>query len=236
MTFLRKSYLLIVVWIKSLATAAWSFCSGSRSHRLNFATTHFMPRSCIKISDSVVFGIPRSASCSRAVSCQSLLIASRTHSTFSGVLLLADLPEHGSLWKDSSPSWKHLCHTFGLQAGAQCTEPHQPGLVPHFYLHCTHCIVPEILLNHPSSFYGGMFKLNTNFDADSFLYLLSHFECDRHTVHMLTQWHLPPPLTSTVKSSLFMHAHSSPLSLTARSHRCHRNCSCYSNSVWTFSR
>ena len=28
----------------------------------------------------------------------------------------------------------------------------------------------------------------------SLLYLLSHFECDSHTVHMLTQWHLSPPL------------------------------------------
>ena len=37
---------------------------------------------------------------------------------------------------------------------------------------------------------------------------------------MPTQWHLPPPLTSTVKSSLFTHAHSSPLSLAARLHGC----------------
>ena len=36
-------------------------------------------------------------------------------------------------------------------------------------------------------------------------YSLSDFECYGHTVHMLTQWCLPPPLTSTVKSSLFMH-------------------------------
>ena len=43
----------------------------------------------------------------------------------------------------------------------------------------------------------------------------NHFECDGHTVHMLTQWCLPPPLTSTVKVSLFTHAHSSPLSLAA---------------------
>ena len=60
-----------------------------------------------------------------------------------------------------------------------------------------------------------MFKLNTKFDAVSLLYLLSHFECDGHTVHMLTQWHLPPPLTNTVKSSLFTHEHSNPLSLEA---------------------
>ena len=62
-----------------------------------------------------------------------------------------------------------------------------------------------------------------------------HFECDDHTVHMLTQRHLPPPLTSTVKSSLFMHVHSTPLSLAARLHRCHSNCSRDINNGWTFS-
>ena len=58
-----------------------------------------------------------------------------------------------------------------------------------------------------------MFKLHANFDADSFLYSLSHFECDNHTLHVLTPQHLPPPLTTTVKWSLFRHEHSSPLSL-----------------------
>ena len=52
---------------------------------------------------------------------------------------------------------------------------------------------------------------------------------------MLTQWHLPPPLTSTVKSSLFTHAHSSPLSLAARLHQCHANHSRYINNGCTFS-
>ena len=56
------------------------------------------------------------------------------------------------------------------------------------------------LLNHLSSFCRAMLKLNAKFDVDSLLYLLSHFECDSHTVHMLTQQRLPPPLTSTVKS------------------------------------
>ena len=65
MTFLRKSGSLVVVWIKSLATEAQCFfCSDSRSHRTNFATTHFMSRSCIKISDRVILGIHRSASSS----------------------------------------------------------------------------------------------------------------------------------------------------------------------------
>ena len=72
------------------------------------------------------------------------------------------------------------------------------------------------LLSHPNSFRGGRFKLNAKFDADSFLYLLSHFECDGYTAHLLTQQHLPPRLTGTVKSSLFTHVHSSSLSLAAR--------------------
>ena len=92
------------------------------------------------------------------------------------------------------------------------------------------------LLNHLNGFCGGMFKLNAKFDADSLLYLLSHFECDSHAVHMLTQWRLPPPLTSTVKSSLFTHALSSPFFLTARLQWCCTNHSLYVSNGWTFSR
>ena len=91
------------------------------------------------------------------------------------------------------------------------------------------------LLNHPNSFCREMFKLNTKFDASSLPYSLSHFECDDHTVHMLTQWRLLPPLTSTVKSSLFMHVHSSLLSLSASLHWCCTNCPRCINNGWTFS-
>ena len=80
-----------------------------------------------------------------------------------------------------------------------------------------------------------MFKLNTKSDTRSLLYSLSHFEFYGHTIHMLTQWYLPPPLTSTVKSSLFTHAHSSPLSSAARLHRCRANHPRYINNGWTFS-
>ena len=52
----------------------------------------------------------------------------------------------------------------------------------------------------------------------------NHFEWDGHAVHMPTQWHLLPPLTSTVKSLLFTHAHSSPLSLAASLHQYCANC------------
>ena len=90
------------------------------------------------------------------------------------------------------------------------------------------------LLNRPTSFSGRMFKLNAKCDADSFLYLLSHFKCNSHTVHTLTQWCLAPPMTSTVKSSLFMHVCSSSLSLAASLHRCQANRSHYINNGWTF--
>ena len=53
-----------------------------------------------------------------------------------------------------------------------------------------------------------MFELNAKFDADSLLYCSVILNVDGHTVHVLTQQLLPPPLTSTVKSSLFMHVHS----------------------------
>ena len=78
-------------------------------------------------------------------------------------------------------------------------------------------------------------KCNTKSDVDLLLYLLRHFECDGHTVHMLTQQCLPPSLTGTVKLSLFTRVHSSPLSLAARLHRCRTNRPCYINSGWTFS-
>ena len=52
---------------------------------------------------------------------------------------------------------------------------------------------------------------------------------------MLTQQRLPPPLTSTLNSSLFTHEHSSPLSLAARLHWCRTSCSHYSNNGWNFS-
>ena len=49
------------------------------------------------------------------------------------------------------------------------------------------------LLNHLNNYHGKMFKFNAEFYADSSLYSLSHFECEGHTVHMLTESHLQPP-------------------------------------------
>ena len=217
MTLVRKSGSSVVIWIKSLATEVQrSFCSGSRSHRRNFAMTPFMPRSCFKISDPVVFGMPRSASSARA-HCQSLVVVDCSPYMF--IILRCSYcspPEYRALSTGSWLSWKHLFH---------------------FHLHCIPCIALEILLNHLNSFCGIIIcTLNTKFNADSLLYLLSHFECHNHTVHMLTQWHLLPPPTSTVKASLFTHALFSPHSLAARLHRYPTNRSCYINNGWIFSR
>ena len=167
-----------------------------------------MPRSCVKISDTA-FEIPRSASSYCIFSRWSLLIAAHTRSAFSDVLLVAGLLECGSLLTDSQPSLKHLCHTFTcaslIASSLKC-----------FWIH------------------RGMFKLNAKFDADFLPSSLSHFEWEDHTVHMLIQWHQSPQITSTVKLSLFTHSHSSPLSLAARLHWHHANCSYYVNDGWTF--
>ena len=163
---LRKPGSLVVVWIKSSATAApCSFCSGSRSHGTSFATTHFMPRSCIKILNTAVLGIPRSASYMfNILGCSACCRPPRTRITFNRSLTIFEV------------------------------------FVPHFYLHCTHYMVSEILLSH---------------------LIVSKEKCSNLTqiwcrvVALLTQWHLPPPLTSAVKSSSFTRVHSSPLSLAA---------------------
>ena len=90
------------------------------------------------------------------------------------------------------------------------------------------------LLNHPNSFRGGMFKLNTKSDADFLLYSLSHFwmqwphSTRAHSMASTTS------ADSTVKLSLFIYAHSSPLSLAARLHWCSINHSHCINNGWTF--
>ena len=79
-------------------------------------------------------------------------------------------------------------------------------------------------------------------ECSSFSQNFMQFRCSTHSAILnaaatqYTQQSLQPPLTSTVKSSLFTHVHSSPLSLAARLHWCHSNCSHYINNGWTFSR
>ena len=87
------------------------------------------------------------------------------------------------------------------------------------------------LLNHLNDLWRNVQNLRFFImkNADSLLYSLSHFECNGHKVHIISQWCLPPPLISTVKLSLFMHEHSSPLFLAASLHWCHTNHSHYIN-------
>ena len=164
MTFLRKSGSLIVVWIKSLATASWcSFCSGSRNWGMNFTTTCFMPRSCVKISDTVVFGICRSASSSHAVCCWSLLTAAHKRSTFSGVLV-AGLPEHRLLSTDSWPFLKSLCHNFIWTTLIALS-------LKAFW------VILIVSTEECSSLMQNLMQIHCS---------LTHFECEGHTVYVPT--------------------------------------------------
>ena len=69
--------------------------------------------------------------------------------------------------------------------------------VPYCYLCCTHCIVPEGLLNHPNSFRRETFKINAKFDAELLLYLLilngmaTQYTCSLNSLYhpyWLVQW------------------------------------------------
>jgi hypothetical protein len=83
-----------------------------RSCGTNFAATHFLPRSSVKISGTIVRGIPRSSSNSRTVNHWFLFIAARTCLTCLGILFVEGLPEWGLLSTDSQPSLKHCYHNF----------------------------------------------------------------------------------------------------------------------------
>jgi hypothetical protein len=112
MTFLRKSGSLLVVSSKSCATSTQnSYCFCDRSHRTNFAATGFIPRSSIRISETVVLRVS-SGSNSHTFNCRILLIATCTSSTFSGVLLVEGLPECRSLSTDFQPPLKLQYHNF----------------------------------------------------------------------------------------------------------------------------
>ena len=162
---------------------------------MNFATTHFMPRSCIKILDTVVFGIPRSASSSPTVRHQSLLMAAHTRSTFSDVLLVAGLPQHGSLSTDSRPSLKCLCYTF------ICTTLIALSLKAF-------CIIQIVSMEECSSLMQSLMQICCSARSVILNAMATQYTCSLNGVYC----------PHTVKPSLFMHAHSSPLSLAARLH------------------
>ena len=111
-----------------------------RNYGTNFATTRFMPRPCIKISDTVVFESPVSFWFSH---CQMPIFAACSPYTVN-ILRCSACCRPSRMWV----TFNRLSTTF---------EP----CVPHFYFCSTHCIVSESLLNHLNSFRGGLFKLNT---------------------------------------------------------------------------
>ena len=173
-----------------------------------------MPRSYVKISDTVVFGIPRSASSSHTVSHWSVMIVA-CPCQHSQVFCLLQAFHTWTTFNRFSTMFEAFVQYFHLS----------------FLIVSSHCIkwkptwIIWIVSMEECS------NLTQNLMQIICIYMLSHFECNGHTVHMLTHQHLRPPLTSTVKSSLFMHVHSSPLSL----HWCHANHSPYINNSWTFS-
>ena len=115
-------------------------------------------------------------------------------------------------------------HTLSILRGSACCRPSRTWVtlnrflivfeifVPHFYLCCTHYIIPESLQNHPNSFLRGMFQLNTKFDADSLLWRFTQSFWIRATQYTcsLTGIYHPPGLVQWSRSCSHMHipAHS----------------------------
>ena len=77
------------------------------SHR-----THVFPKILFKLSQTVVFGIPRSFSSSRTVNRRSLSIASRTRSILSNVFVVEGRLERESLSTEVRPPLKRFYHSF----------------------------------------------------------------------------------------------------------------------------
>ena len=127
-----------------------------------------MPRSCIKVLDTVVFGIPTSASSSRRifVDCSRYTLSILRCST------CCRPPGPRIIFKRSLAIF----------------EP----FVPHFYLCCTHCTTPQNLLHYQHSFHGGTFVFNAKSDTDSLLYsVTTNMTATLNGVyrpHRLAQW------------------------------------------------
>ena len=79
---------------------------------------------------------------------------------------------------------------------------------------CVHAQVQYVCRMRVSGYDGGVYSVCARTCIRG--RVLGRFECNGHIGHVLTQWCLLPPRTCIVKSSLFMHMHSSPRSLAAR--------------------
>ena len=188
--------------------------SGSRSCGTKFAGKGFVLRSYIKISDTGVFGIPRSASSSHTVRHRSLLIAVRTCSIFSGVLV-SGLPEHGSLSTDSQASSKHLCHTF------ICATFIASSLKAFWIIWMVSAEESSILTQNWMQICCSTCSVILNVMA-------TQCTCSLNTVyhpHWLRQWSCHCSHMCDL----------SPLALAARLHQRCTNCSHYIINGWTFS-
>ena len=78
----------------------------------NFAHTRVICKIEVKISQIIVFGIPRSSSSCRTVIRRSCSIASRTRSILSKVFVVEGRPERESLLTEVRSPLKRLYHSF----------------------------------------------------------------------------------------------------------------------------
>ena len=127
-------------------------------------------------------------------------------STFSGVLLVSGLPEHGSLWTDCWPPLKCLCHTFICSA-----------LITSFLK--VFWIIQIVSVEECSSLMQNLIQIHHStpsviLDARATQY--THTLNGVYHAHWRVQW--------------------SCHSLAARSHQCCANHSRYINNGWPFSR
>ena len=195
MSSLRKSGSLVAVWIKSEIAAWCSFCPDSRNCGTN-STTTFMPRFYIEVLDMVVL---------------------ESQDQLPALTQLSPIFVDWSLYTFNIPRCSAWCRPSRMWITFNRSLTIFEALVLHIHLHCTHWKIPESFLNHLNSFHGGKFKFNIKFDADSLLYSLNHFEWASINAHSTAS---TAPQIRTVKSSLFMHAHSSLLSLATRLCQC----------------
>jgi len=150
MTFLGKSGSLLVFSRTSCATSVRnSYCSFDRSRGTNFAATYFLPTSSIKISETIVHGIPRSSSNSRTVD----------HCDFCWVQ-----PACVQYF------WVfYFLEAFRMWSAFNRFPATSEALLPQFYLGFTHLIIPKSFLKCSNNFCGWTSKREAKLDADSWI-------------------------------------------------------------------
>ena len=117
---------------------------------------------------------------------------------------------------------------------------HFQQILDHLWSICATVICTALIASSPKAW---IIWIVSTEEYSSLMQNLIQIHCSTHSVIlnvMATQYTCPlngvyHPLTSTVKSPLFRHVHSSPLSLASRLHWCWANCSLYINNGWAFS-